>query len=502
MVSTSSCWRATVVSRSISKVSESSSSSANAWARVPLYLSPVFLIPSITAFCQGDTLGTLAFLVSGACCCALAALSLHLSRKGQDKPSPGASPARAAATWVLISIPATLPFWAYGHWSGSGSELETAYGSVSRAWFEAMSGLTSTGLSMSSSASTLPNAIQLWRSLLQWIGGYSLILFAVVLGAEGQWSGSAQAEFGADFDEGDPRKQAKAYVLVYAGLTVGTCLLFTVVGVPVWEAVNHSLTSVSTGGFTIRDDSYASYDGAARSIGLTASIAGALSWATYLQLGKGKFRSLMSSSQLRSFLAFTAGLIGLMVVLAARRNPSLAIGDVIFEAISASTTCGISVAGSRKDWVSALVAVPILAMIIGGCSGSTTGGIKHARLALLEAGVRRLIRRGDVDDSDQTKHLEGILSASGLALLWLVTLVVGWLPLAIAFPDEAPLRMLFDVTSAVGGVGLDAGFIDASRPSWVLVWFTILMWLGRLELLGGIFLLLGRAQLFRSQESK
>ncbi len=481
-------------------MSDRSSSSANAWARVPLYLSPAFLIPCIAALIQGDTLGTIAFLGSGAFCCALGVLSLYLSRRGNRQESAGASPARAAAIWLLISIPSMLPFWAYGQWGNSGSEVVIAYGSTVQAWFEAMSGLTSTGLSMSSSASALPSAIQLWRSLLQWIGGYSLILFAVVFGAKGQWSESAEAEFGADFEKGNARTQAKTYVLIYSGLTLGTCLLFTVVGVPVWEAVNHSLTSVSTGGFTIRDNSYASYGGAVRSIGLIASVAGALSWATYLRLGKGQLRSLLSSSQLRSFVIFTAGLVMFMVLLATRRDPSLAVGDVIFEALSASTTCGISVAGSHENWAPVLVAVPIVAMMIGGCSGSTTGGIKHARLALLEAGVRRLIRRGDRDDSDQTRRLNGILSASGLALLWALTLVVGWLPLAVAFPEEASLRIFFDVTSAVGGVGLDAGFIDASRPSWVLVWFTILMWLGRLELLGGIFLLLGRAQLFRSQD--
>jgi trk system potassium uptake protein TrkH len=270
--------------------------------------------------------------------------------------------------WIVVCTFGALPFLF----------AETRL-SFTDAYFEAMSGLTTTGGTVIVGLDRLAPGLLLWRSLLQWLGGLGIIAMAIAILPFLRVGGMQlfRAESSDRSDKVVPRASDLAVSLgwIYLGLTAACAVLLTFSGMSVFDAVNHAMTAMSTGGFSTRDSSVSCWDDGAVHWTLTAfMIMGALPFVRLISFARGDTRSLWRDSQIRWFLAFLAAV-------------SLGMGVV-----SVVTTTGYT-STDYGLWGPFAVAVFLILTVIGGCTGSTTGGIKIFRFEILFMVMRvQLIR--------------------------------------------------------------------------------------------------------------
>ena len=369
--------------------------------------------------------------------------------------------------------------------------------------FESVSGFTSTGLTMVGRPSELPATLQLWRSLIEWVGGVGLALVALILMNPERDGGDDV--YGSELSkplEDDVGRTAREVWAIYLALSVAGVGLFAAAGMPWWEALNHGMTAIATGGFSVTDDSFASYGAPVRLAAIALMLAGAISFAAWRDaLERKSPAAVFERGAVRALLGGIA-LATVLVWLARWRfgdEPDALV--VPFEVVSAFATAGFSNA-SLEEWHSVSLAVLIVCMAIGGTSGATTGGLKTDRVLLLGRGVawrfRRLFRAegtsrpheisGERRGPERSRVL--VESAATLVALWFLTALVGCVLLAsVVEPHWSFTQVAFEVMSAQGGVGLSVGITTgelAASGKWVLVF---LMWAGRLELIAAFALL-------------
>ena len=448
----------------------------------------------------GEAVLVPAFLVPAL---ALAALAAGLSRTGDRRAnaSPdgadvplGARLATLALGWAAVMVAGAVPFAIAAHLAPG--EAIDAFARPLHALFESVSGFTSTGLSVAPSPSELPATVQLWRSLTQWVGGLGIALLMLVVmnpSRDGGDPGSPELDVGFG---GGPRERAARAWLVYLGLTAATGVALALAGAPPWRALNHALTAISTGGFTVTDDSLGSLPGAERAVVAAANLASAVSLGLWVAL-LGRARPPAVLGALGVFLALIAGGAVALAVEEVRAGGTVDLPTALFQAVSATTTSGFSTA-SLGEWRPSALAVLIVCMVVGGCSGSTAGGVKADRVALLLLGLRwrlaRLFDRAGPDapvGGDRTMRearLE-VESAATLIALWGFTLLGGTCALALLLGDAHGIVAIgFEAASAMSGVGLSAGIVSASMPGGAEAVLVLLMWAGRLELVAALAL--------------
>ncbi len=291
--------------------------------------------------------------------------------------------------WLVTAAFAALPF--------AFSELELDY---TDAFFESMSGLTTTGSTVIVGLDTAPPGILMWRALLQWQGGIGIIVMAIavlpVLGVGGMQLFRTEA---SDFTEKVlPRAtQISAVIgLIYLTLTAAAATAYWLAGMTPFEAICHAMTTIATAGFSTSDASIGHFQSPAIEWIATAfMVIGSLPFILYFQLISGSPWRLWRDTQVRAFLAVT-GIAVLTIVIWLWRT-----GDESFEAtvrhaafntVSVLTGTGYSSA-NYAAWGEFAVAVLLMLMFIGGCTGSTTGGIKIFRFQALHATAMVQIRQ-------------------------------------------------------------------------------------------------------------
>lgn len=405
-----------------------------------------------------------------------------------------------AVVWGAISLIGAVPFWLGAeHMVDSQAAI---FSSPLNAWFESMSGFTSTGLSMSSDASALPRSIQWWRSFAEWIGGVGVVVLALTVidkseRARSLYGGEGRsATLGEDFSG-----TAKRIWKIYVGLTLGCLLGYLLTEVPWWEAVNHAMTTPSTGGFTIRSDSFASYSLATQTVAIVFMLLGAVSFQTYYLLGtRRSLGPAWRNSALRTYVALLLLCLSVLLGVNALGGYSHDAAELVFQVVSAAATAGLSSA-DLSVWPAPLLLVLMALMFVGGCAGSTTGGLKANRLMWLVKGARARVLSAwtkeeskvsiEVDgESQQTQEAnQRIRSAATLLALYLLAAFIGafiW-SLTVDAPLEASV---FAVISALGGVGLSAGGVSASLDPVPKTTIIMLMWMGRLEMVAVLVLII------------
>ncbi|MEM6288717.1 MAG: potassium transporter TrkG [Bacteroidota bacterium] len=372
-----------------------------------------------------------------------------------------------ALAWALAPLLVALPFWTAGV-SATASGATAAYGSPLNALFEAVSALTSTGLTVTTDAGDLPRSLQWWRSLLQWVGGVGVLYLALALVPE---AGVASHRAELDAEMGSERALGQRDLVgvwaLYTSYTGMTILAFVVTGMPLWEAVNHGMTALATGGFDVTGTSFAAYGPAARTVCAVAMVLGAVSFGVHLAVVvRRRVRVAGADRQVR----LGAGLlVAGSLALWASASGVLSLGDAAFQWTSALATAGFSTT-SLNAWGPVPMLVLVGAMVVGGSSGSTAGGFKLGRLVALASpeGPRRAALR-------QLGRVAAALAA-GTVLLVVLT-------------EAAPLAALFETASALSTVGLTAGVTGPElEPGGRLVLIG-LMWMGRLEIAAAIALL-------------
>ncbi|MDT8410520.1 MAG: potassium transporter TrkG [Wenzhouxiangellaceae bacterium] len=394
-------------------------------------------------------------------------------------------------SWLVISLLGSIPYLYLG-WISDAALAQAQFGAFSNALFESVSGFTSTGLTMvGGHESGLDHSLQWWRSFSQWIGGIGIIV-AVIIFIHSHRSSRmlVHVELGAVIPRQSVRRTAFIVWGIYTVYTVLIVGLLLMSDMTPWQAINYGLSSISTGGFGVTDNSMADFGATAKLIVMLSMLLGALSFAVHQLLFRGKFKSMACNEQLQWFVMLLAALLALLALSNAVTRAEISLLDLAFQAVTSLATAGLSI-GDLSLWPQTLLMLMIAAMVIGGCEGSTVGGIKVSRTRQLLLQLAHLLRqlRDEPEKITDAKVIRGqmeytnrMLQAFLLAMLWMVTLMLG--VFALAFVVEAPLgQIIFEAVSALGCVGLSVGITGPEMGEVGKAILIGLMWLGRLEII-------------------
>ena len=289
--------------------------------------------------------------------------------------------------WVALPIFGALPFW-----------LGPDGVSYTDAFFEAMSGLTTTGATVLTGLDTMPPGVLLWRGLLQWFGGIGIIVVAMVFLPELR-IGGMQIFRSEGFDtQGKilPRATeiAQQISVIYVGLTVICALVYGACGMDTFDAIIHAMTTIATGGFANYDASFGAFGFQVEYAASLFMILAALPFVRYVQFLAGSARPLFQDAQVRTFLwiAFCAALMITTVRLTAGDVPEEAFRKALFNTVSILTGTGYA-STDYMLWGAAPVAMIFFIGLIGGCAGSTSCSVKVFRYQLLFSAIRAQILR-------------------------------------------------------------------------------------------------------------
>ncbi|MEM9831991.1 MAG: TrkH family potassium uptake protein [Bacteroidota bacterium] len=283
-------------------------------------------------------------------------------------------------SWVLISFFGSLPY-----------VLSSAIPTYPDAFFEAMSGFTTTGATILTDIEVVPKGILFWRSLTQWIGGMGIIVLAVailpILGIGGMQLFQSEAP-GITPDKLKPRIRdtAKRLWIIYLSLTLIETILLWIGGMSFYDSINHGLTTMATGGFSPKNASIAHYDSAYIQYVMTIFmfLAGTSFTLTYFML-KGNFRKAWQNEEFRNYLWFTVIVIVVTTVgifISTENNAEESFRYAAFQVISVISTTGY-ITADYTSWMPLLTVVFFLLMFTGGSAGSTSGGMKIVRHTIL-----------------------------------------------------------------------------------------------------------------------
>ena len=445
----------------------------------------------------------------------------------------------AAAGWLLVALFGMLPFLFAAYLlpesvAAAYVPADAAYGSSLSAFrnplhavFESMSGWTGSGLTMAVHEPTLPRGIQWWRSLSQYVGGVGVIVLTVSILARPGSGSYALYQSEAREEKIHPSvvstvrtvwKILLGYTALSIALLFGAILVTT--DLPVWrvgwQALNHAMTGLTTGGFSVTDNSIATYGSPlVEGVLLPIMTLGAIAFPIhYVLLHDRDFGELRRDSQTRwLFILLAAGVVVLSIqnlsaLTAAFEGtwtalPSVglsapqvdAVRDSTFQFVSALTCTGFQSAPVGA-WGAGSKLIVSGAMVLGGAAGSTVGGIKIIRGYTISRGIRWQFRRVFLPRSTVVTARLGdrILSrdemeaefseAAIVSLLWLILLAVASVVLVnVAGPDFSYADALFEAASAQGNVGLSTGITGPGMNPLAEGLFVITMWVGRLEII-------------------
>ena len=283
-------------------------------------------------------------------------------------------------SWILISLFGSLPY-----------VLSGAISTYPDAFFEAMSGFTTTGATILTDIEVVPKGILFWRSLTQWIGGMGIIVLAVailpILGIGGMQLFQSEAP-GITPDKLKPRIRdtAKRLWIIYLSLTLIETVLLWIGGMSFYDSINHGLTTMATGGFSPKNASIAHYDSAYIQYVMTIFmfLAGTSFTLTYFML-KGNFRKAWQNEEFRNYLWFTVIVIIVTTVgifISTENNAEESFRYAAFQVISVISTTGY-ITADYTAWMPLLTVIFFLLMFTGGSAGSTSGGVKIVRHTIL-----------------------------------------------------------------------------------------------------------------------
>lgn len=291
-------------------------------------------------------------------------------------------------SWLVLTIFAALPFMF--------SELKLSY---TDAFFEAMSGITTTGSTVITGLDHAPPGILMWRGILQWLGGLGIVVMAIavmpMMGVGGMQMFKVEA-----FDAGEkvlPRAAqiSMALVLIYLILTVVWGVMLWWAGMTPFESIVHAMTTIATGGFSTSDDSVGHFNSWTVDVIITLGmVVGSLPFLLFLQVARGKPLQMWRDEQVRGFLGIALSIVFLVTVLLwfeTGMDPIDALRYAAFNVVSIMTGTGY-VTDDYGLWGSFALPVFFFIMFIGGCAGSTTCGIKVFRFQILYAAARMQVR--------------------------------------------------------------------------------------------------------------
>jgi trk system potassium uptake protein len=392
--------------------------------------------------------------------------------------------------WIVAAGFAALPLY----WS----ELDLTY---TDAYFEAMSGLTTTGSTVIVGLDTAPPGILFWRAILQWLGGLGIVVMAVAVLPMLQIGGMQLFKAEA-FDTPDkilPRaaQLSGSLIGVFVGLTALCAVAYMIAGMRAFDALSHSMTTVATGGFSTKDGSIGHFGSPAIEwVGVVFMIAGGLPFLLYIQAIQGKPMRLLRDDQVRAFFVILSGL----VVLAWLAETQAGFGDTavrfreaVFNITSIMTGTGYGSADFSL-WGPFATGIFLIAIFIGGCSGSTSCGIKVFRFVVMFENIRQHALRIVYPSGVFVKRYNGRplsdnVSAAVLSFVFLYLATYSVLAIALSLTGLDAITAISGAATAISNVGPGLGPVIgpagnfSSLPDTAKWLLTVGMLIGRLEIL-------------------
>jgi trk system potassium uptake protein TrkH len=438
-------------------------------------------------------------LLAGATSCALLGLALRGMGDDQGELYRREGVLVVVGAWLFASIAGAVPYVVSGAIPG-----------VVDAFFESASGFTTTGASILVNIESLPAPILFWRSMTQWLGGIGIVVLFVALLSE--LGPGARFLFKlevpgpkAEILHARVRETAVALFRIYLALTLVQTLLMLVLGSSLYDALTHTFSTVSTGGFSPYTDSVAHFSAAIQIVILIFMLGAGVNFALYAALANRRDASVLRDVELRVYLAlvFIASLVVSVDVFASGTSagPGRVFLDGAFHVVSLLSTTGFATADFAA-WPGMAHAVLVGLMFIGGCAGSTAGGAKIIRLLIGGKVAMREVRLTFSPNSvvaiavgDQVVPEESARGVSALLLLWVLGWGGGALLLSVGDTDivtaaTASLATVSNIGPGLAAVGPTENF--AFFADWQKLVMVLLMWLGRLEFFAVLALLLPR----------
>jgi trk system potassium uptake protein TrkH len=458
-------------------------------------LAVLMLIPCIVAL-QFNSPDLQAFLISEGVTIAAAVLLMATRMKGRPHLRIREMFLLTNLSWLMVCGFGALPFI-----------LSHTVGSFTDAIFESVSGVTTTGATVLSGLDSLPRDILLWRSIMQWIGGLGIVALGAAVLPFLRIGGMRlfKTESSDLSDKALPRTRRilMQLLVIYVSISAICALAYNLGGMSVFDAINHAMTTVSTGGFSTHDRSIAHFDSSViEVIAMVFMLLAAMPFMLYLPLLFGRIKPLLSDGQVRGMLSIygSAAVLCLAWLVATEQfGPGLALREAIFGVLSIATTTGY-VSADYTSWGSFAIVLFFFLTFVGGCSGSTSGGIKIFRfriawIMLLETIQRLLHPRATFSRSFENQAVTDEIMASVMAFALTFAWTVGIAATLLAALGNDFVTSFSAAATATANVGPGIGDVigpsqnfaalsDASK--WVVC---SAMLLGRLEIFTVLILL-------------
>jgi trk system potassium uptake protein TrkH len=401
--------------------------------------------------------------------------------------------------WLMSCVVGMLPYLLWG------GEFTLA-----AAWYESVSGFTTTGSTILQDIDSVPRGLLFWRSCTHWIGGAGVVMFALLvmpmMGRSRMMVSSVEMSTIAREDyKYKSSTIIRILLTVYIGLTVACFVLLKVAGMSWFDAANHAMSTAATGGFSTHNDSIAYWNSPLiETILIIFMTISGIHFGVIFATFTGKRNNLFRSEIVRYYLAFLA-CAALAIAVSTTLNDTYgtfgeALRQSAFQTVSRATTTGFT-ASDANLWGPFAIAILIFTGIQCACAGSTSGGIKADRIYLAAKVIRHQIRQQQHPNAIIRIKLNGVTQESSMLgfvmlfiVVYLLLLVVGTVFIA-AFGYDL-LTSFSLASSSLGNVGPSFGAVGgfdsmAVFPLPVRLFSTLLMLLGRLEIFGlfQIFLL-------------
>lgn len=385
--------------------------------------------------------------------------------------------------WVMVIFLSSIPFVMTGKYN------------FTQAIFECTSGYSTTGLSVVNVSHT-SHIFLFFRSVMLFVGGIGLVLVVITVLSDRYGMKLFEAEGHSDKMVPNLVQSARVIFLIYSGYITAGTVLYILFGMNWFDALNHAVAAVSTGGFSTKTDSIGHY----HSIGIEVvtivlMFLGGTNFMVHLALLKGKFKKVYTDCEFRLSL-FIYPLAAVFLAVAAGCNTVKELPQGIrmgvFQAVSAMSTTGFQTIDSFKDWSSPMLFVIIILMMIGGGAGSTAGGIKQYRICITLKEIcwnfrkkiknKRTIIPQKIIRCGQQIEVDSELYRSNMDFVFLYILFMGAGTLIFTCFGFSVQDSMFEMASSLSTVGLSVGITGYDAHPLVLWTSTIGMFLGRLEI--------------------
>ncbi|MCZ4288563.1 TrkH family potassium uptake protein [Hoeflea alexandrii] len=461
-----------------------------------LYLSVAMLVPAALDLYNGNPdwmVFTAAAFSVGAVCLASAT-----ANRGSAAPfSRRMGFLLVNLLWLTLSVTGAVPLYL----SGLGLDMADAL-------FESVSAVTTTGSTVIAGLDSAPPGLLLWRSMLQWFGGIGIVAMGLLVLPFLKVGGFTVFKIESSDTSEKPFARfavfVRAFFAIYIGLTLACAILYAIFGMSGFDAVNHAMTTIATGGFSTHDASFGAFDSLA--LIWTSTLFMALAGLPFSVMILFAVRGRLDALRDPQIVAYIGLIVVLSIIVALSLRLSqgesfaYALTHAAFNIVSVVTTTGFA-SSDYTLWGPFVIVIFFVATFLGGCSGSTSGGIKAYRLVIIFGSIRsgllrliypnsvRPVRYGTVAVDSEMQRTVFLFVCAYIGIWALGSMALAATGLDVETAISGSITALANVGPGIGPViGPSGNFSSVGDPAKIILIFLMLM--GRLEILAVLVLLM------------